>query len=271
MRANQRLLISAIALIFAFSCARFPSEIELEPIGKLGALNTVEVEIKTNLPMPSRFFISICPGAEFCSDFCETAILEVFRSNQAYVSSLGYRSNYRIFVAWLKDANPRHKDFFDLKLNGSNAKSPALIRKSPDGSYQVVAEAFFRVGTVDEELAFFLDRIKPFESRLVELKRAIDLLQQGNLNPKKLIAMGDDLKPIQQDPFFPGLSNLLNELAQKASCARDASISDLVGVDPSKSDQNCLNQAKKLVEKATSELERIKSCSGFKRTKSLSN
>lgn len=269
LKMMNRLILAVIAvvLLLVLGCTRFPNVIELEPIGRLGALNTVEVEIRTNLPLPSRLFISVCPGIEFCSDFCETAIMELSGSNRAYVSSLGYRANYRIFVAWLKDINPEHKKYFDSKLKGARLKNPALIQKAPDGSYQVVAETFFRVGTVNDELEFFSNRLKLLESSLAELQKAVELLRAEKSSPKKLIAISKNLKPIQHDPFFPQLSFFLNEFVEKASCARDVSLSKLFGVEVSKSSQNCLSQAVKSLEKAMDELERIKSCSGFQRDK----
>lgn len=264
MTNRYALTIAAAVLLLSLGCSKLPKVIELEPIARLGALDTVEVEIKTSLPSPSRLFVSICPGYEFCSDFCETAIVEVSGSNRTYVSSLGYRANYKIFLAWLKSANPKHEKFFDSKLKSAKLKNPALVQKAPDGSYQVVAETFFRVGTVEEESELFLSRLKPLESRLVELKKAVELLQSENPSPKKLVALGEELEPMELDPFFPQLSSFLAELVEKIICARDASLSNLLGVEVSKSGQNCLNQAAKSLEKAAGELARIKSCSGFR-------
>ncbi|HDH96478.1 MAG TPA: hypothetical protein ENF73_01970, partial [Proteobacteria bacterium] len=65
---------ASIAVLLVFlavaGCDRFPELVVLKPEARLGALNTVEVEIETNLPLPSRFFISICVGPDFCSELC---------------------------------------------------------------------------------------------------------------------------------------------------------------------------------------------------------
>ena len=258
------LIAASTGLLLLVGCSRFPTIVELEPQVKLGPLNTVEVAIRTNLPTPSRFFVSVCSGPDFCSELCETAIVEISRSSQSYVSSLGYHTNYKVFVAWLKSANQKNENWFDKKLKDAKLKEPALIQRAPDGSYQVVAETYFRVGTEDEEFKHFSNRLKLIEARLDDLKKAAELLQSSKPDSKRLLALTDELSPVEiADPFYPQMWALTSELAEKASCARDTLLARTLGVEIPKSKQNCLDQSVKSLDKATTELERIKSCSGF--------
>jgi len=265
MIREAKLIVALIVSVLLCGCIRFPTVAALEPKVKSGPLGTVEVEIDTNLPLPSRFFISVCAGPEYCGELCETALVEVTEPRQSYISSLGYSANYRIFVAWLKSANPDHPEWFDQRLTKVKLKRPALLQRAPDGSHQIVAETFFRIGTDDEEQKFFEDRLAKAESQLRRLKKAVAILRSESPDVKSMLTLTDELQAFEIDPFYPQLWTLLQDLAEKAACARDVALAQALDIEVAKSKQKCLKQATRLLEKASSEVDRLHECPGFNR------